>query len=102
MIKKLAKKIQDLEKELSDVQKNQAVLRVQPCRGDLEMREKDGKMDALTGRAAIIRDMVRDLTRKRQLLLSESTQKDREPLKSSIISIKREQKGEDNFWQNSN
>ncbi len=85
MIKEIAKKIQDLEKELIDVQKNQAVLRVEPCRGDLEMREKDRKMDALFLRAVTIRDTIRDLTRKRQLLLSQPTQKDREPVKSLII-----------------
>ncbi len=101
MIKKLAKNIQELEKELIDVQKNQAVLRVQPCRGDLEMREKDGKMDALIGRAEIIRDTIRDLTRKRQLLLSEPTQKERQPPKSSIIPQKNPQKGKNDFWQNS-
>ncbi len=85
MIKQIAKKIQELQKELIDIENDQDVLRVQPCRGDLEMREKDGKREMLFRRAEIIRDTIRNLTRKRQLLLSQPTQKDREPLKSSII-----------------
>jgi 50S ribosomal subunit-associated GTPase HflX len=35
MIKELEEEIRDLQKELSQVQKDQAVLRLQPCRGDL-------------------------------------------------------------------
>jgi hypothetical protein len=79
MIKQLEKEIRESQKELAEVQKNQNVLRFQPCRGDSEIREKDKKMDNLARRAAILRETIRSLTRKRQLLISESTQKDREP-----------------------
>jgi chromosome segregation ATPase len=73
MIKQLENKIRDLQKELAEVQKNQAVLRLQPCRGDSEIREKDEKLDELDRRAKNINETIRDLTRKRQLLISEST-----------------------------
>jgi chromosome segregation ATPase len=72
MIKQLENKIRDLQKELAEVQKNQAVLRLQPCRGDSEIREKDEKLDELDRRAKNINETIRDLTRKRQLLISES------------------------------
>jgi hypothetical protein len=75
MIKELEKEIRDLQKELGDVQKEQAVLRLQPCRGDSEIREKDGKIDGLAGRAAVLRESIRSLTRKRQLLISENTKR---------------------------
>ena len=71
MTKELEKEIRDLQKDLVNVQKEQASLRLQPCRGDLEMREKEAKIDGLAVRAAILKDTIRDLTRKRQLLMSE-------------------------------
>ncbi len=69
----LEKQIRDLQKELAEVQKRQAVLRLQPCRGDSEIRAKDAKFDELDRRATIIGKTIRDLTRKRQLLISGST-----------------------------
>jgi len=73
MIKQLEKQIRDLQRELAEVHKDQAVLRLQPCRGDSEIRQKDAKFDELDRRAITINDTIRDLTRKRQLLISEST-----------------------------
>jgi predicted nucleic acid-binding Zn-ribbon protein len=73
MIKQLENQIRDLQKELAEIQKDQAVLRLQPCRGDSEIRGKDAKFDELDRRATTIRETIRDLTRKRQLLISEST-----------------------------
>jgi chromosome segregation ATPase len=73
MIKQLEQEIRDLQKALAEVQKDQAVLRLQPCRGDSEIREKDAKCDELDRRAITIKETIRDLTRKRQLAISEST-----------------------------
>ena len=72
MLKQLENQIRDLQKELAEIKKNQAVLRLQPCLGDSEMREKEEKLDELAGRAKALNETLRDLTRKRQLLLSES------------------------------
>jgi len=72
MIKQLENQIRDLQKELAGVHKDQAVLRLQPCRGDSEIRKKDEKLDELDRRAKIINENIRDLTRKLQLLISES------------------------------
>jgi len=75
MIKQLENQIRDLQKELAEIKKNQAALRLQPCLGDSEMREKDEKLEELDGRAKNLNETIRDLTRKHQLLLSESALK---------------------------
>jgi len=75
MIKQLENQIRDLQKELAAIQKDQAILRLQPCRGDLEIREKDAKFDELDRRAKAINETIRGMTRKRQLLISESAKR---------------------------
>ncbi len=75
MIDQLENQIRDLQKELAQIQKDQALLRLQPCRGDSEIMEKDVKIDELERRARGIRESIRALTRKRQLLISQSTTK---------------------------
>ena len=72
MSKELENQIRDLQKELAAIQKDQAVLRLQPCRGDSEMRGKDAKFDELDRRARAIKESIRAMTRKRQLSISES------------------------------
>jgi hypothetical protein len=72
MIKELEERIGGLTAELAEVQKNQALLRLQPCRGDSDIREKDAKFDELDRKGTIIRKTIVDLTRKHQLLISES------------------------------
>ena len=71
-MQELENQIRDLQKELADMQKEIAALRIQPCRGDSEIMAKDEKYDELGRRATIIRRTIWDLTRKRQLLISES------------------------------
>ncbi len=73
MIKQLENQIRDLQRELAEIEKDQAVLRLQPCRGDSEIRGKDAKLDELDRRAKVIKETMRDLTRKRQLFISEPT-----------------------------
>ena len=72
MSKELENQIRDLQKELAAIQKDQAVLRLQPFRGDSEMREKDAKYDELDRRAEAIKETIRAMTRKNQLSNSES------------------------------
>jgi hypothetical protein len=72
MVKDIEQEIRDLQRELAGIQKDQAVLRLQPCRGDSEIIQKDAKYDELGRRAANIRETIRDLTRKHQLLISKT------------------------------
>jgi hypothetical protein len=46
------------------VEKDQSVLRRQPCRGDSEIIEKDAKYDELDRRVKILRATIRELERK--------------------------------------
>ena len=75
MIKELEKEIRDLQKELVALEKEQAVLSLQPCRGDSDIRAKDAKSDGLDRRGKMLKETIRDLTRKRQLLISQATTK---------------------------
>ena len=54
-MQELQKKIRRLQGELAEVQKDQAILSLQPCRGDSEIRKKDAKYDELDKRATIIK-----------------------------------------------
>jgi hypothetical protein len=72
MSKELEDQIRDLQKELAGIKKDQALLRLQPCRGDSEIKEKDVKFDELDRRAKAINKNIPDLARKIQLMNSES------------------------------
>ena len=79
MIKELENQIRDLKRELAEIQKDQTVLRLQSCRGDSEIRRKDAKFDELDRRVKALNEIIRDMTRKRQLLISESTIREATP-----------------------
>jgi hypothetical protein len=72
MIMDLEEQIRGLQRELAGVEKEQAALRLQPCKGDSEIAKKDAKFDELDRKGATIRKTIVDLTRKRQLLISQS------------------------------
>jgi cell division protein FtsL len=72
MIMDLEEQIRALQKELADLQREIAALSLQPCKGDSEIARKDAKFDELNRRATIIRRTIWDLSRKRQLLISQS------------------------------
>ncbi len=72
MVKKLEYQIRDLQKELAEIKKDQAILRTQPCRGDSEIRVKDAKFDEMDRRVKALTDNIRDTTRKRQLMISQT------------------------------
>ncbi len=73
MIKQLESEIRDLKRKLVKIQKGQADLRLQPCRGDSEIKGKDAKINELERRAKEVNETLRGVTRKRQLLISQST-----------------------------
>jgi uncharacterized protein involved in exopolysaccharide biosynthesis len=68
----LEEQIRGLRRELAEVEKEQADLRLQPCKEDSEIAKKDAKFDELNRKGAIIRKTIVDLTRKLQLLISQS------------------------------
>ncbi len=73
MTTELEKQIRDLRKELAEVQMEKTALRLQPCRGDSEIRKKDVKFDELDSRAKTVDRTIQKLERKRQVLIAQST-----------------------------
>ncbi len=69
----LEKQIRDLQKELAELQRSRSVLRLQPCKGDSDIRIKDEKLDEVDRRAKILEVTLRDLTRRWQLFISGRT-----------------------------
>lgn len=51
----LEEQIQGLQRELAEVEKEQADLRLQPCKGDSEIMAKDLKYEELDKRATILK-----------------------------------------------
>jgi hypothetical protein len=71
-VKDFEQEIRNLQKELAEIKKEQSVLRLQPCRGDSEIREKDGKLEELDMRARTINRTIHDQTRKHQQSIFQS------------------------------
>lgn len=75
MIKQIERQVRDLQKELSEVQKEWNLVRLQPCRGDGDIRQKDEKLNSLEERMDAIQDQIRGLERKRRDVLSGTVKK---------------------------
>ena len=75
MIKENERQVRDLQKELSEVQKEWNLVRLQPCRGDGDIRQKDEKLNSLEERMDAIQDQIRGLERKRRDVLSGTVKK---------------------------
>jgi predicted nucleic acid-binding Zn-ribbon protein len=76
MIKQIERQVRDLQRELTEVQREEVSFRLQPCKGDVEIRRKEGKLEELDKRIRSIREAIRELERKRQGVLSESCKKE--------------------------
>ncbi len=76
MIKQIEKQAKDLQRELAEMQKKREVLRLQPCRGDREIHEKESVLDDLERRIEKIKEDIRELDKKRRALLSISLKGD--------------------------
>ena len=76
MIKQIERQVRDLQKELSEVQKEWNLVRLQPCRGDGDIRRKDEKLNSLEQRMDAIQDQIRELERKRRDVLSGTFKKE--------------------------
>ena len=75
MIKEIEHQVRDLQKEFSVVQKEWNLVRLQPCRGDEDIRRKDGKLNSLEERMDTIQDQIRELERKRREAFSGTVRK---------------------------
>jgi chromosome segregation ATPase len=77
MIKEIERQVRDLQKALSGVQKEWNLLRLQPCRGDGDIRRKDEKLNSLEERLDAIQDQIRELERQRRDALSGTGKKEK-------------------------
>jgi len=75
MIKQIERQVRELQKELSEAQKERNLLRLQPCQGDLEIRQKEEGLDNLDKRIESLNQQVRELDRKRREIMSEAIKK---------------------------
>jgi len=71
MIKQIERQVRDLQKELNEVQKEQAALRLQPCKGDITIRKKEEELEEMDKRIRSLKESIRELERKRQDVISE-------------------------------
>ena len=78
MIKQIERQIRDLQKESSEVQKEWNLVRLQPCRGDGDIRQKDQKLKSLEERMDAIQDQIRELELKRRDVFSGTVKEDQE------------------------
>ena len=76
MIKQMERQVRDLQKDFSEIQKEWNLVRLQPCRGDGDIRQKDEKLNSLEERMEAIQDQIRELERKRRDVLSGSVRKE--------------------------
>ncbi len=76
MTKELEKQLRDLQREVAEVEREKNTIRLHPCQGDSEIIAKDAKYDELDRRGAVLRETIRDLTRKRQFMISGLTQRE--------------------------
>jgi hypothetical protein len=69
MVRQIEGQIRDLQMDLIEVQRERTPLRIQPYKGDRELRRKEGKLEELDERIRTLRESIREPERKRQEVL---------------------------------
>ena len=75
MIKQIERQVRELQRELMEIQNEWDSVRLQPCWGDVEIRQKDELLDGLEKRMDAIHEKMRELERKRREMMSEAVRK---------------------------
>lgn len=75
MIKQIERQVRELQRELMEAQKEWDLVRLQPCWGDAEIRQKDESLDGLEKRIDALHEKIRELERKRREMMSEGIKK---------------------------
>jgi chromosome segregation ATPase len=70
MTKQIERQVRDLQKEMAEAQRERDLLRLRPCRGDMEIREKDEGLERLDKRIESIQSLIRELGKKRREVMS--------------------------------
>jgi chromosome segregation ATPase len=75
MIKQNVGQVRELQKELAETQKEQILLRLQPCQGDSEIRQKEEEINCLDKSIDSLNQQIRELEKKRREMRSEAIEK---------------------------
>lgn len=75
MIKQIEGQVRELQKKLGESQKERKLLRLQPCKGDLEIRQKEEEIDHLDKSIESLNQQIRELEKKRREMMSEALKK---------------------------
>ncbi len=75
MIKQIEGQVRELQKKLAETQKERNLRRLQPCKGDLEIRQKDEEIDRLDKSIAFLNQQIRESEKKRREIIPESLKK---------------------------
>ncbi len=75
MIRQIEGQVRELQKKLAETQKERNLLRLQPCKGDLEIRQKDEEIDCLDKGIAFLHQQIRESEKKRREMMSEALKK---------------------------
>ncbi len=75
MIKQIEGQVRELQKKLAETKKERNSLRLQPCKGDLEIRKKEEEIDRLDKSIAFLNQQIRESEKKRREMMSEALKK---------------------------
>ena len=75
MIKQVVGQVRELQRKLAETQKERNLLRLQPCQGDPEIRQKEGKISCLGKSIDSLNPQIRELEKKRREMMSEAIKK---------------------------
>ena len=75
MIKQIEGQVRDLQKKLAETPKVCNLLRLQPCKGDQEIRQKDEEINRLGKTVNSLIQHISELEKKRREMMSEAMKK---------------------------
>ena len=69
-MKQLERQIHELQKELAEVLKKRDALRLRPCRGDVEIQQKQQLLEELDHQTSAFREKMQELEKRRREQMS--------------------------------
>ena len=75
MIKQIEGQVRELQKKLAETQKERNLLRLRPCKGDLEIRQKEEEINRIDKNIDSLNQEIRESEKKRREMMSEAIKK---------------------------
>lgn len=70
-MKQLDRQMHELQKEIVEARKERQAMRLLPCRGDSEIRQKEARLEEIDRRVERIQQRLLELSKRRRELMSE-------------------------------